>query len=155
MGSRQLEDTSIWRTLTADVTPLAVAPASFGEVYHEVRAYIDLLDECEYDAMKVATMSKAKDLETSTNNSLFVDAWFQVAFQRHFCSTKEGHTGLVPNAATKGDLVAFFIGVDVPLVNRPTDVGVIVLIGECYVHGIMSREAFKGEDTTIKDILLQ
>ena len=81
IGSRLLEDTSVWRTLAADVTPLGgAAPAAFSEEYHKAREYLDLLDECEYDAMRVATMPKAKDLETSTNDSLFVDAWFQAAF---------------------------------------------------------------------------
>ena len=156
VGSRQLEDASFWRTLAADVTPLgAAAPASFGEEYHEVRAYTDLLDECEYDAMKVSTMPKAKDLETYTNDSLFVDAWFQAAFQRHFCSTKEVRIGLVSDATMKNDLVAFLLGADVLFVHRTTDVGMFVLVVKCYVRGIMTGEALKGKDTTIKDILLQ
>ena len=154
--SRQPEDTSIWRTLAADVTPLgAAAPAYFGEEYQEVREYLDLLHECEYDAMRVATMPKAKDLETSTNNSLFVDAWVQAAMSRHFCSTKEGRIGLVPNVCLKGDLVALFLGADVPFVIRPVDARLFVVVGECYIHGIMNGEAFQGAHAQTRDILLK
>ena len=150
VGSGQLKDNLIWRNLAADVTPLgAAAPASFGEEYYEVLEYLDLLAECEYNAMKVATIPKAKDLETSTNNSLFVDAWFQAAFRRHFCSTKKGCIGLVPNASLKGDLVALFLGTAVPFVNRPIGVELFVLVGECYIYGIMNGEALQGEDVQI------
>lgn len=146
-GGRQLEYASIWRTLAADVTSLGgAAPASFGEEYHKVCEYLDLIDNCDYNAMEVATMPKAKDLEASMNDSLFVDAWFQAAFQRHFCSTKKKRMGLVPNAALKGDLVVLLLGADVPFVIRPIDVGLFALIGECYVHGIMNGEALPGKD---------
>ena len=105
--------------------------------------------------MRVATMPKAKDLETSTNDSLFVDAWFQATFQRHFCSTKKGCTGLVPNASLQGDLVALFLGAAVPFVIRPIGVELFVLVGECYIHGIMNGEALQEEDVQIRDIHLR
>lgn len=68
-------------------------------------------------------MSIAKKLETISNESEFVDAWFWFAFQRKFCSTKDGRMGLVPGTALKGDLIALFTGADVPFVLRATDDG--------------------------------
>ena len=63
---------------------------------------------------------------------------------RRLVTTHGGYLGLVPAAAIAGDVVAMLVGCDVPLLLRPAVKGEesdgFTLIGECYVHGVMSGE---------------
>ena len=154
--SRQPDDTALWKTLFADVSPLGGrAPLSFGDEYHKVLEYLNLLNDCDYDLPKVATMPYAKELEIFSNESVFVDAWFRAAFQRLFCSTKQGRIGLAPCTTQTGDLVAIIMGADVPFVLRSTGVGTYELVGDCYIHGIMDGEALEGKHDQVGNIILQ
>ncbi len=154
--SSQPDNTSFWKTLAADTKPSrGSAPPSFGDEYRQVREYLELLDHCDYDPEKVACMPNARYLEDFSDESIFLDTWFWAAFQRNFCSTKEGRMGLVPGAALKGDLIAIILGADVPFVLRTTSMGRYVLIGECYIHGIMKGEAIRGREAQLGDITLQ
>ena len=152
----QADDSAFWKTLAADSTPLGdPAPSSFGGEHSKVLQYLELINHCHYDVAKVATMSRAQELETFSNESVFVDVWFRAAYQRRFCSTTGGRMGLVPNAALQGDLIAIIRGADVPLVLRTTERGMYELIGECYIHGIMQGEALQGRDVQVQDLCLQ
>lgn len=154
--SRLLDDTAFWKTLSADMTPMGgPAPPSFGDEHLKVLEYLKLLNSCDYDLLKVSTIPHAKELEAFSNDSVFVDAWFRAAFQRNFCSTKQGRIGLLPRGTLKGDLVAVFMGADVPFVLRATGADRYELIGECYIHGIMNGEAFVGRESQVGDIVLQ
>lgn len=154
--SRQPDDTALWKTLSADVSPLGGrAPPSFDDEYYKVLEYLNLLNDCDYDLSKVATMPYAKELEIFSNESIFVDAWFRAAFQRLFCSTKQGRIGLAPCTTQKGDLVAIIMGADVPFVLRSTDVGTYELVGDCYIHGVMNGEALEGKHDQVGNIVLQ
>lgn len=154
--SRQLDGSAFWKTLSADMIPVGdPAPPSFGDEHLQVLEYLRLLDSCDYDLLKVSTMPHAKELEAFSNDSVFVDAWFRAAFQRNFCSTKQRRIGLAPRGALKGDLVAVFMGADMPFVLRATGMGGYELIGECYIHGIMNGEALIGNEAQVGDIVLQ
>lgn len=61
---------------------------------------------------------------------------------RRLVTTYKGYLGLVPAGAIVGDVIAMIMGCDVPLVLRPAKghTAKFTLIGECYVHGIMSGE---------------
>ena len=61
---------------------------------------------------------------------------------RRLVTTYGGYLGLVPAGAIVGDVIAVIMGCDVPLVLRPVmgETSRFTLIGECYVHGIMSGE---------------
>lgn len=64
---------------------------------------------------------------------------------RRLVTTDGGYLGLVPAAAAAGDMIVLIIGCDVPLVLRPKnkwDKSQFTLIGECYVHGVMSSDIF-------------
>lgn len=153
--SRQVDGSAFWKTLSADMTPEGgPAPPSFGDEYHKVLEYLRLLDSCDYDLLKVSSMPDAKELEAFSNDSVFVDAWFRAAFQRKFCSTKQERIGLVPRGTLKSDLVAVFMGADVPFVLRATGADGYELIGECYIHGIMKGEAFLARESQVGDIAL-
>lgn len=64
---------------------------------------------------------------------------------RRFAGTNNGLAGYVPLRARKGDTVAIFYGAEVPFVLRKKRDGSYLLIGECYMHGIMIGEALKNE----------
>ena len=66
----------------------------------------------------------------------------QVLDWRRLVTTYGGYLGLVPAGAIVGDVIAMITGCDVPLVLRPVteETSRFTLIGECYVHGLMSGE---------------
>jgi hypothetical protein len=55
-------------------------------------------------------------------------------------TTKSGFIGLAPPEAKPGDIVAILVGAPVPLILRKRG-DQYILIGECYVHGVMGGEA--------------
>jgi hypothetical protein len=62
-------------------------------------------------------------------------------YRRKLCkTTKRGFPGLVPDTARNGDLIIVLKGCDLPLTVRSVR-DHYVLIGECYIHGIMNGEA--------------
>lgn len=62
-----------------------------------------------------------------------------------FFITKKKYMGRGPSTMKKGDLVCVLYGGNVPFVLRPW-AGKHFLIGECYVHGVMSGEAIAMRD---------
>ena len=64
---------------------------------------------------------------------------------RCFFMTSSGYMGLAPAGTEEGDLVCVLLGCCVPLVLRYTD-GNYVLIGECFVMGLMDGEIFESPD---------
>ncbi|KAK4167907.1 heterokaryon incompatibility protein 6,OR allele [Cladorrhinum sp. PSN259] len=65
------------------------------------------------------------------------------ADSRVFARTKRGHFVLGPATLEPGDIVCVFLGVKVPFCLRPLPGGDnrYLLVGECYVHGLMKGEA--------------
>ncbi|KAL9082221.1 MAG: hypothetical protein Q9165_008927, partial [Trypethelium subeluteriae] len=61
---------------------------------------------------------------------------------RRLVTTKGGYLGIVPAGTVAHDTIAVLRGCDMPLVLRPLrgDTRQFSVIGECYVHGIMSGE---------------
>ena len=71
---------------------------------------------------------------------------------RAFFISREGYIGLVPHGAKQGDMIAVLLGGVVPVVLRPKAQG-FILVGECYVHGIMYGELLRGHmSSVIQDI---
>ncbi|KAE9367241.1 HET-domain-containing protein, partial [Stipitochalara longipes BDJ] len=84
---------------------------------------------------------------------------FEYAFEeaccgRAFAVTEENYVGLAPVKAKAGDHVCIILGCDVPFIVREDD-GKYVLVGECYIHGIMDGEAMDLEKYKIQDIILK
>ena len=52
--------------------------------------------------------------------------------------------GLAPNTCREGDRIAVFLGCPSPMVLREKEDGNYLVLGECYVHGLMNGEAFLG-----------
>jgi len=59
--------------------------------------------------------------------------------RRFFC-TSRGYFGLGPKLLMEGDLCCVLFGAKVPFVLRKVD-NYYILVGECYIHGIMRGEA--------------
>jgi hypothetical protein len=75
---------------------------------------------------------------------------------RRLVTTDKGYLGLVPAAMVAGDCIAVVPGCSVPLVLR-REKEMFRVIGECYVHGIMSGEVMallERGDAEMKDITL-
>ncbi|KLU91729.1 hypothetical protein MAPG_10678 [Magnaporthiopsis poae ATCC 64411] len=85
------------------------------------------------------------------------DAAGRAAKNRRFAVTRKNMFGLVPHWAREGDDIAIIQGCSIPFVlrsaNRADGRGYHV-IGECYVHGIMSGEVFAAGDQKPVDIVL-
>jgi hypothetical protein len=64
---------------------------------------------------------------------------------RRFAVTTKAYAGLVPTAAQRGDKIVILQGFGVPLVMRRRSAGGFVLIGDCYIHGIMLGEALRAK----------
>ena len=65
------------------------------------------------------------------------------ASNRSFGRTAQGRYVLGPKAMEKGDVVCVLFGGKMPFVLRPWDDGKFLLVGECYVHGLMQGEAIE------------
>ena len=68
---------------------------------------------------------------------------------RRLCLTTRGYIGLVPRNTKVGDDFIVMRGHVVPLILRSRG-DKYVLVGECYIHDIMGREALAGPDTRLE-----
>ncbi|EJT69606.1 hypothetical protein GGTG_13222 [Gaeumannomyces tritici R3-111a-1] len=85
------------------------------------------------------------------------DAAQRAAKNRRFVVTEKSMFGLVPHWAREGDDIAIIQGCNIPFVLRRADRAGgrgYHVIGECYVHGIMSGEVFASGDKKSADIVL-
>ncbi|KAI9876544.1 MAG: hypothetical protein M1830_006285, partial [Pleopsidium flavum] len=64
---------------------------------------------------------------------------------RVFLVTENGYMGLAPHGTRAGDKICVLLGGDMPVILRPEWDGRFMLIGECYVHGIMNGEVLPAE----------
>ncbi|KAK5047227.1 hypothetical protein LTR84_006749 [Exophiala bonariae] len=69
-----------------------------------------------------------------------------VAAWRRLLSTKTGRMGLAPAGARLGDSIAILVGCDMPLVLRRQELGGWIVVGACYVHGVMYGEGILDHD---------
>ncbi|KAL8917298.1 MAG: hypothetical protein Q9208_008019 [Pyrenodesmia sp. 3 TL-2023] len=65
------------------------------------------------------------------------------ASNRSFGRTTQGRYVLGPKVMETGDVVCVLFGGKMPFVLRPWDDGRFLLVGECYVHGLMQGEAIE------------
>ncbi|KAK8850936.1 HET-domain-containing protein [Apiospora arundinis] len=66
--------------------------------------------------------------------------FFRAVNHRRFAKTAGGYYALCPELTEEGDLVVVFMGYQTPFILRPTG-DEFLLVGECYVHGIMQGQA--------------
>lgn len=89
----------------------------------------------------VRAVAVAEGLERESDH----DKWSRWAVSasegRSFARTERGYYVLGPGALEAGDVVCVLFGGKVPFCLRPTSGGRYLLVGECYVHGLMTGEA--------------
>lgn len=68
-----------------------------------------------------------------------------VKMRRRFIITDEGHLGMAPLEAMKGDVVCVLYGCSVPVILRwCEEKKAYSFVGECYLHGFMNGRALNG-----------
>ncbi|KAL8959728.1 MAG: hypothetical protein Q9193_003453 [Seirophora villosa] len=77
--------------------------------------------------------------------SVLLDSFYHVAVGRAFIVThNEGLIGFAPEHCRENDCIVILLGCQSPMVLRPTNDGSFLVIGECYVNGLMEGEALLG-----------
>jgi hypothetical protein len=79
-------------------------------------------------------------------------------YNRKLFTTSNSYMGLGLDVVREGDLIAFFLGAQVPFFIRQVEPDVYILVSECYVHGIMDGEAMQDTvnwKTSLQDIVLR
>jgi hypothetical protein len=118
----------------------------------------ELHQKCEInqnlaDLKKLETMVRMRnqpggqeDFEEGVKES-FAALWFERAVQHvlertQFFFTKRGYMGLASGLAREDDLILQIEGISVPYLARNVDgqKGLLMLVGQCFVHGIMYGE---------------
>ena len=76
---------------------------------------------------------------------LFQIILLKTCVSRLFFMTSSGYFGIGPSSIQNGDLIAIAFGSSMPIIIRPSELntGKYILIGPCYVHGIMYGEIMK------------
>ncbi|KAL8987174.1 MAG: hypothetical protein Q9177_003592 [Variospora cf. flavescens] len=77
--------------------------------------------------------------------SRFLSRFYYTVVGRAFILTqKEGLIGMAPEACRENDCIVVLLGCQSPIVLRPTDDGSFIVVGECYIQGLMDGEALLG-----------
>lgn len=74
---------------------------------------------------------------------VFKSSMDEMTTGRRFFTTHDRYVGLAPTGSRTGDRICVILGCNVPFVIRAAELSGYVLIGECYVHGLMRGEALK------------
>ena len=114
-----------------------------------------------FDAYKAQLMSDLEQLET-LSPPMWQGGKYRGPLQatmkfRMLASTDCFRLAVIPDASLIGDVICVFQGLPVPYVLRPVhgDAGTVYrIIGEAYVHGIMSGEAMGSEQRPLQEIVL-
>ncbi|PVH69947.1 HET-domain-containing protein [Cadophora sp. DSE1049] len=61
-----------------------------------------------------------------------------------FITTREGFLGVTTQGVKENDSICVFLGGDLPMLLRPTGSGEFLVVGSCFVQGLMDGEAFLG-----------
>lgn len=146
--SQNVED-AVWRTLLCDMTDdYHQAPPSFHrdfQVTHQVLAAIDLETGTLDEAVLRKLANTLENVETPISRK-FTHAWVKFGIARRMCVTAKGYLAHAVAEVQEGDQVVIFSSADVPFLLRPNGDGSYLLVGECYVHGIMYGEAMKARE---------
>lgn len=133
--------TAFASTITADSGDMRTScPDRIEELYNryasrvrEVRAMGTRLPESQH--------YQTHHMDDALNN--FYVSVKEMCFKRTFFVTKKGYMGLGPFFTLPCDRIFVVPGVNTPLVMRRTLRGRYRLVGQCYIHGLMSGEALE------------
>ena len=120
--------------------PLEVSGPSVSRRFHRQAASIGILPK----RFKRGTQNFHLWFETNLQVSALVkDSLQKWGVGKRFSRTLAGRLARVPSNALRTDLICVLHGSEVPYVVRLQEDGIYVVIGECYVHGIMHGEALQ------------
>jgi len=88
-------------------------------------------------------MEDLEALSKGGNADRFLDACITVCGGRSLFKTTTGLKGVGPQCLEEGDQICVLHGAAVPFVIRSDGAGGFLLVGECYVHDIMSGEVIQ------------
>jgi hypothetical protein len=93
-----------------------------------------------YETEDGLTRTGLETLGMKGNADRFLDACATAFKNRWYFRTATGLCGIGPQYLQNDDVVCILYGAAVPFVIRPVGDGNYLLVGECYVHGIMAGE---------------
>ncbi|KAI4187128.1 MAG: hypothetical protein LQ348_004135 [Seirophora lacunosa] len=130
---RQLEP--IYRTVCCNEFSARLEPVN--EKHIDYQAGLD-----HFRTLADPTKDPTEDFLISC--AMLLDAFYVNALGRSFIVTADGYVGLAPKTARHGDVVAVLMGCQSPILLHPNHDEEYLVVGEGYVDGLMTGEAFLG-----------
>ena len=129
-----------WRTLICGKDESPFWPrCEYGPKFSVWREMLRSMDEDKSIGPDV--FSREDFMEIFSDTMSFDDVFKLWSYQRRFCTTEGKRLGMVPRATQKGDIICAFPGAITPFVLRADGSGNYLLVGECYVQGLMYGES--------------
>ena len=111
-----------------------------------LRAHLPTLEEV------MDVVESRQDCELILEENPLHAIFQRTSLERRIYLTEKGYIGLGPQSADDGDEVWILGGAKVPFVLRKCQEGGYTLVGESYVHGIMTGEALADATTNLAPI---
>jgi hypothetical protein len=154
-----------WRTLIANkFINQTKPPPGFFDSFTTYLEYDRQLLSCENQDEYKKESARRMTEHDIYKREMFDEAIGQVG-NRVLFTTADGYAGLGPPGLKKGDRICIILGAATPFIIRENELrdrlrdegvangdGIFVLVGECYIHGLMGGEGMTmGE---VRDIVL-
>jgi hypothetical protein len=133
---------NFWRVLVADRTRTGETPAP--AYWEHALKVIHKEDEIPEDFQPELIDEKPVDRFANYIMPL-QEQLIHILLGRRFFVTKGGLLGIGPHTVKEGDEVSVVFGADMPMIFRQANEHK-VLIGDCYVHGIMQGEIIEAHN---------
>jgi hypothetical protein len=143
----------------------SIPPSGFFDNFHTYIEFNELSGSCETEE---EFYEEAKAREMTMDDLVkcrFFDESIEHVGNRVLFTTAKGYGGLGPQGLKNGDRVFLFLGASTPFIIRgkysaeetenegaACREGMFLLVGECYIHGLMGGEGLKIGD--VQDITL-
>jgi hypothetical protein len=142
-----LPPNAFWRTIVADGGLHGGYPPPYYQFARQ-HAFFGRAAEADINTELLSTPNKLSSELTEFLRRAQTVICSRVLMQAIIGDTDK-NLGLAPKLVREGDLICILYGVSVPVVlrkfsdNKEKDMKCYILIGECYVHGMMDGEAFR------------
>ena len=151
---------AFWNTLVAgkDHSDVLKAPSDYADIFALLLDTANGGSPCFSDQPQTKRKLTLKSLESRRPHRIYRET--QIAYKaavrnRIFGVTEKRYMGLLPRGTQIGDQVCVFKGGPLPfVVRRRLDRDEYLLIGECYIHGIMNGEILQMEGIEWRDIVI-
>ena len=139
-----------WQTLSANKSQAVERPQpELGDCFQYLQDFLDWAEDADQEMKEW----KSNEENLEKGRKFWVSMQYG-ALGRHFFASKKGYMGVAPLMAEVGDMICILYGAQVPFLLRPRD-DHYLLVGDCYVHGIMEGQAMDWKDTTEQDFELR